>query len=101
MLAEQAFLRALEISPSNARAAVKLGGVLLDNMRPVPAIEAFRTALASDPSLEPAWNGLIIAYRMAGRDAEVIGLVNKLEESEPELAASLKEKLKATPRAEP
>jgi len=93
-LAEASFLRALEVSPGNSRAALKLGWFLLDSGRPVQAGQAFRTALATDPSLFDAWVGLVRSLDAGGDERKADGLIHDLELTDPLLADRVAESRK-------
>lgn len=49
-----------------------------------PAIELYRQAVAADPELAIAWNGLSMALAQAGRLEEGIEAARRLVELEPE-----------------
>jgi tetratricopeptide (TPR) repeat protein len=85
-MAEGAFFKALEISPGNTRAALKLGRFLSGTGRPIQAVHAFQTALAADPSLFEAWMGLIASLDAAGEEARADDLIRELGRDDPRLA---------------
>ena len=66
--------QAVARQPRNARLHLGLGDELLGATRHVEALEAFRTALALQPALAPAWSGAATCLRKLDRPAEVIAL---------------------------
>jgi tetratricopeptide (TPR) repeat protein len=71
-VAYEAFKKATQKNPANARAWLKLGWASLDTGKKSEAPRAFERALAASPSLAEARFGLAEALRFAGRTDEAI-----------------------------
>jgi Flp pilus assembly protein TadD len=85
-LAEAAFLKTLEISPESAQAAAELGKLYTMTNRHVQASFAYRAALAADPSLQRAWEGLIISLDASGESQQADQLILELDRMDSDLA---------------
>ena len=83
--AEMLFRRTLKLSPAHAAAHSSLGDVLMDSSenRTAEALATFTRALALNPELPDALNGLGVAFKETGHSAQAIDLFDRLIRLQP------------------
>jgi tetratricopeptide (TPR) repeat protein len=83
--------KALLAVRDDPRLYVLLGDTYMDMHHPRPAIDAYRGAVNVDQALAPAWYGLTLAYRAAGRADDAQEAARVLGKLDAALAAKAKD----------